>query len=94
MCLCGSGSIPEFSARAGTPRYLSLCCSEVIESTGVGGLAGIALLSGAQPITQIRTDDAQKAETVLLQLVIEVYIYIYIYSVKFDIPKTVLNAYE
>ena len=23
VCLCGSGSIPEFSARAGAPRYLS-----------------------------------------------------------------------
>ena len=23
VCLCGSDSIPEFSGRAGTPRYLS-----------------------------------------------------------------------
>ena len=23
VCLCGLGSIPEFSARAGAPRYLS-----------------------------------------------------------------------
>ena len=65
MCLCGSGSIPESRARGGAPRYLSGCCSEVFESTGVGGPAGIALLSRARPITQIRTDEAQKAETVL-----------------------------
>ena len=26
VCLCGSGSIPEFSARAGAPRYLSSNC--------------------------------------------------------------------
>ena len=23
VCLCGSGSIPEFSARSGVPRYLN-----------------------------------------------------------------------
>ena len=64
VCLCGSGSIPESSARTGAPRYLSLCCSKVFKSTGVGGPAGIALLSRARPITQICTDEAQKAEKV------------------------------
>ena len=33
-------------------------CTPVFELTGVGGPAGIALLSRARPITQIRTDEA------------------------------------
>ena len=63
----------------------------MFESTGVWGPAGIALLSRARPITQIRTDDAQNAET-LLSAVVYIYIYPTVASIAINLGGAVLNA--